>query len=117
MSEAERTRDLGTTLFIFGVLDRWVTEESRMARGKVKPLEKTMDRARGKREWVLDPIFQPKNASLREMSAINCLNSQITMNDDRNSNATPDWLLRMYYQQGDGSTPCTKPIKTGYIVT
>ena len=34
------------------------------------------------------------------MSTVHCLNAQVTMVSNRNGNATPDWHLHMYYQQG-----------------
>ena len=77
MDEAERARDPGTTLFLFGVPDLWVRGHGRMDRAKVRPLEETIARARGRREWVLGPIFPPKDASQGEISTIHCINAQI----------------------------------------
>ena len=37
MDEAERARDPGTTLFLFGVPDLWVRGHGRMDRAKVRP--------------------------------------------------------------------------------
>ena len=100
MNEAERARDPGTTLFLFGVPDLWVRGHGRMDREKVRPLEETMKRARGRREWVLGPIFPPRDASQGEISTIHCINAQVTMINNGNGNATPGWHLHMYYQQG-----------------
>ena len=63
MDEAERAKYPGTTLFMFGVPDIWVRGDSRMDSEGVRLLEKTIARARGKREWVLGPIFPPRDAS------------------------------------------------------
>ena len=70
IDKAERAREADTTLFLFGVLDLWVSGDSRMDRERVRPLEETMARARGKRECMLGPIFPPKDASQEEMSTI-----------------------------------------------
>ena len=85
---------------LFGVPHLWVRGDNRIYREKVRPLKKTMVRAKGKREWVLVPIFSPNDASQGKMSTMHCLNAQITMINNRNDNATPGWHLHIYYQQG-----------------
>ena len=66
MDEAERARNPSTTLFLFGVPDLWVRGDSRMDRERVRLLEETIAKARGNREWVLGPIFSPRDASQEE---------------------------------------------------
>ena len=100
MDEAERARDPGTTLFLFGVPDLWVRRHGRMDRAKVRFLEETIARARGRREWVLGTKFPLKEASQGKISTIHCINAQVTMVNNGNGNATPGWHLYMYYQQG-----------------
>ena len=45
MDKAERARNPGTTLFLFGVPNLWVRENSRMDRDRVRLLEETLARA------------------------------------------------------------------------
>ena len=48
MDEAERARGPGTISFLVGVPDLWVRGDGRMDRGRVRPLEETTARARGR---------------------------------------------------------------------
>ena len=48
MDEAKRARGPGTTLLLFSVPDLWVRGDGRMDRGRVRPLEETTARARGR---------------------------------------------------------------------
>ena len=48
MDDAERARGPDTTLLLFGVPDLWVRGDGRMDGGRVRPLEETTARARGR---------------------------------------------------------------------